>query len=300
MAHNLYKNRMMYVGQKPWHGLGTELKEPATAAEAIAAARLGWQVVKMLVYFKDESEASFDIVPDKFTTVNQENKKPLGIVSDNYKIVQNTEAFGFFDSVVGTGEAIYHTAGALGQGEQIWLLAKLPKDLVLFREDVVEKFLCLTNSHDGKSALRVYFTPIRVVCQNTLNMSMGDASRGVTIRHTGNIQNKVVEARRVLGFALKFYEEFDVTAQAFAERKLNTERATRYFEDVLEMDEKKEVSTRTSNIRADMLELFDRGLGAEMPSIRHSLWAAYNAVCEWTDHCMTVKSETANPSNRLK
>ena len=296
MGHNLYKNNMVYCGEKPWHGLGVELDKPATAEEAIVAAGLAFNIVNEKVLFRDEH---FD---DKFFNVNEENQKALGIVSGTYKIVQNKDAFGFFDSVVGEGQAVYHTAGALGDGERIWLLAKLPNDLILFGKDTVEKFLCLTNSHDGKSSLRVYFMPVRVVCQNTLNLSLPDAEQGIAIRHTGNLQAKVEEARRVLGFALDYYAEFDKVAEVMATHKMSVLDADSYFERVLRIDEKEkeDVSTRKENQKARLLQLFETGKGNDIPEVRHTLWTAYNAVAEFSDHDRTVKNITSAPSNRLK
>lgn len=295
MSHNINKDSMMYVGEKPWHGIGTELKNPATAKEAIMAAKLNYEVELQPMFLKNGKK-----VADKMASVRKDTQDALGIVTDRYKIIQNVEAFDFFDNVVGEGKAIYNTAGALGLGERIWTLAKLPKNLVI-KKDVVEQYLLLTNSHDGKSSLKMYFTPVRVVCQNTLILSLMDASSGISIRHRGDIKGKVEEAQRVLGIATVFYSDFEKISEKFAEKKLDVKTTTDYFNQVLEIDKMKpqDVSTRSENIRGDLLSLFERGKGNDRPEIRHSLWTAYNAVTEYTDHHRTIKNVDKDKSLRL-
>lgn len=168
MAHELANtnNRpaMMYTGEVPWHRLGTRLDEPATAHEAINAAGLDYEVeLTRLVTVNDIP------IPHKLAVVREDSHAILGVVGNTYRPVQNRECFGFLDAVVADGSLRYHTAGALGKGERVWMLAKLPDDIrVKNSDDITEKYLLLSNSHDGSSSLRVFFTPIRVVCANTL------------------------------------------------------------------------------------------------------------------------------------
>ena len=173
MAHNLAatngRSALAYFGETPWHGLGTKLDEPATAAEAIAAAGLDYEVGLKPVITTDGIP-----VPQRKAVVRSDTDDVIGVVGNNYVPIQNRQCFGFLDAVVAEGRLLYHTAGALGQGERVWLLAKLPSEIrVKNSDDLVNKFLLLSNTHDGSSALRVFFTPIRVVCQNTLNLAQG-------------------------------------------------------------------------------------------------------------------------------
>ena len=168
MAHDLAttngKTAMAYFGEVPWHRLGTKLDNPATAEEAIQAAGLGYDVeLTRLVTVNDIPG------PDRRAVVRQDTNQVLGVVGTTYKPVQNRQCFGFMDAIVSEGAVQYHTAGALGKGERVWMLAKLPDEIrVKNSDDITEKYLLLSNSHDGSSSLRVHFTPIRVVCANTL------------------------------------------------------------------------------------------------------------------------------------
>lgn len=137
---------MFYIDETPWHGLGTRLNGPATAKEAIQAANLDWQVSKTPVFTTVNGQRL--LVPDTFAVVRHDplNSPVLGVVSKDYTPLQNAEAFGFFDPIVGENAAIYHTAGALGQGERIWLLAKLPGQLRVVADDGADKYLLLASS----------------------------------------------------------------------------------------------------------------------------------------------------------
>ena len=293
MAHNINEERVFTVG-KAWHGIGTVVESEKTAKEAVTLAKLDYNV-NMVNLFAGQEYQKLD---NHRAIIREDSKDVLGITTKKYKIVQNANAFSFFDVVVGEGQAIYHSAGALGKGERIWILAKLNGDITVSKDDIVQKYLCLTNSHDGKSSLRMYFTPVRVVCQNTLNMSMADAKNGISIRHTGNIQYKVNEARRVLGISIDYYKQFEQIIMQMENKQLQVEELNKYFDAVLKINDEEKTSTRKDNQKNDLLSLFERGQG-QTEGNKHSLWKAYNAVTEYTDHYRTVKNIEKDSSNKL-
>jgi phage/plasmid-like protein (TIGR03299 family) len=160
MAHELAtandRIAMMYVGEIPWHGLGMRLDEPATDREAIETAGLNY-----LAELKDLQTTDGIPIPQRKAVVRSDSQQILGVVGTSYVPVQNHQAFGFLDAVVADGSLRYHTAGALGKGERIWMLAKLPDDIrVKNSDDITEKYLLLSNSHDGSSSLRVILKPV--------------------------------------------------------------------------------------------------------------------------------------------
>jgi phage/plasmid-like protein (TIGR03299 family) len=303
MAHNIFRSNMFYVGEKPWHGIGTKLDSPATAREAIIAAGINYSINKEPLVHNGIR------VPDKFANVRRsvDGNAVLGIVGSRYRVIQNIDAFRFFDNIVGDGQAIYHTAGALGQGERIWILAKLPNDLVIGREDIVEKYLVLMNSHDGSSTLRLYFTPVRVVCENTLNMSLGDASSGISIPHVGNIGREIEEARRILGISINWYAEWEKIAKQLKAEQVTEQAKTLYFSDLVfgssgepGSEERDAYALRKESPqlqnRFDQLQyLFEKGKG----NGDGSWWSAYNSVTEYADHYKTVRNLNADPTKRL-
>ena len=297
MGHNINENSRVFTVGRSWHGLGTVVETEQTAKEAIKLARLDYNV-NMTDLFAGERLSELIKVPTQRAIIREDTREILGVTTEKYKIVQNTEAFSFFDTVVGEGQAIYHSAGALGKGERIWILAKLPNDIIINSDDVVEKYLCLTNSHDGKSSLRMYFTPVRVVCQNTLNMSMSDAKNGISIRHTGNIKSKVDQAREVLNISINYYNQFEQIIKQFEDFAMQRESLNKYFDNVLSINDNEEISTRKQNQKHDLLCLFERGKGQKLGN-RHSLWKAYNAVTEYTDHKRTIKNLDKDKTNKL-
>lgn len=221
------KPAFAYFGEEPWHKLGQKLDAPATDEEAIAAAGLDYDVTLTPVATVDGM-----MVPKTRAVVRYDNQTVLGVVSDRYVPVQNKQAFGFLDAVVADGGLRYHTAGALGRGERVFLLAKLPGHIrVKQSDDLVDKFLLLSNAHDGSAALRVLFTPVRVVCQNTLSMALRKGQHeGISIRHNSNMQAKIGEAQRVLGLATAFYDNAQAKIDRLASVHPTQAQLELYFE----------------------------------------------------------------------
>lgn len=296
MAHDLAttnrKPEMMYAGEVPWHQLGTRLDEPATAREAIEAAGLN-----DLAELKDVQTVGGTPVPQRKAVVRSDTGDVLGVVGKRYVPVQNYQAFGFLDAIVADGGLRFHTAGALGKGERVWMLAKLPDHIrVKGSDDLVEKFLLLSNSHDGSTALRTLFTPIRVVCQNTLNLALREGrNQGISILHKGDLAGKIREAQRVLGLAERFYDDAAAKNDILASHYPTVDQVQRYFES-LYPDPTDAHNSRAKRVRENLTQIFETGIGLDMPAIKGTSWAAFNAVTEWVDHHRPTRA--ADPTER--
>ena len=294
MAHNLSvvrgEEEMFYVGETPWHRLGIKLPEVATAQEAIDAAGLGWDVILGDIFFK--TDEGMKQVEHQKAAIRDDATVALAVVSDNYKPIHNREAFAFFDQVVGTGDAKYHTAGALGQGQKVWMLAELPGEVRLQndRDDVTQKYLLLTTGHDGKTALRMLLTPVRVVCQNTLNAAIGGvaASEGVTIYHSGDVKLKVREAQRILGLAVSHYNEFEEQANWLSGIEASVQTVEKYVEAlfIINPESSDRQQKHVLDIRSDVENRFGDERG-------RSLWHLVNAAVEYVDHGQSFRSSNA-------
>ncbi len=286
---------MMWVAQKPWHGLGRKLDHPATAEEAIQAAGLDWTVSKVPLFTEDGKRAPI------MMTSRDDTKSLLGVVGPQYRIVQNKEAFTFFDAVVGEKAAMYDTAGAIGNGEVIWMLAKLPDPTILKRVDVIDHYLLLATSHDRSLSLTMKFTPIRVVCQNTLILSLGDQQHRVQLKHTPNILWQVARTRDILGLASVTQQLFAQAAERLSSLPLNTERWKTYVSEVMGWNETKRQSayqqTYQNNLRITLTNLFETGQGSDFESARGTLWGGYNAICEYADYYRKTGSKDSGTSN---
>jgi phage/plasmid-like protein (TIGR03299 family) len=294
MAHELLiengKAAMMYVGEKaPWHGLGQKLDKPATSAEAIKAAHLDWEVAKVPLYMKGRKQ--YRPVKAKYAVVrtDQPQPEPMGIVAENYQPLQNREAFTWFDEIVGHGAAIYHTAGALGNGERVWVLAKLPGEIRVKGEDVSEKFLLLSNSHDGESSVQVKFTPIRVVCQNTLTMALS-SGQTVKISHTRSLKERMEAAKENLGIIHEQFLKIEKDFQQLAEIQIKKAGLDEYLAAVFPMpsdDKDTAAINRVTTARQKSGQLFETGRGNGAEKVRGTLWAAYNGIAEFVDYGST-------------
>lgn len=281
MSHEI--ETMFYHNvEAPWHGLGVPLNEPATAAEAILAAGLDWQV-KTVPLLADLGDGMTCHCPDTQAVVRDSDLSILGTVGNRFQPIQNDEAFEFFDSAVGEGQAIYETAGSLKGGRRVWILAKLPSTIRVAGDDIVDQYLLLSNSHDGTSSCRVLFTPVRVVCQNTLGAALRNGKgSGCSIRHSGNIKEKVRQAQETLGLATTYFNEFEEISQLLASKPIISKKQLETYVDLV-LETPKKPSTRLLNKRNDILVRFESPANL-VPSTRHTFWSAWQAVTEHADH----------------
>ena len=302
MAHDLAttngKTAMAYFGETPWHQLGTKLDEPATSAEAITAAGLNYRAELTPLVTENGTP-----VPTRKAVVRSDTKQVLGVVGNTYVPIQNVECFEFLDAVVAKGQVKYHTAGALGNGERIWMLAKLPGHIrVAGTDDITEKYLLLSNSHNGTSALRVFFSPVRVVCANTLAVADPEGrGKGISILHKGDLGAKIQQAQSVLGLAQQFYDDVQIKADLLANHSPSPAQLRNFFQS-LYPDPEEGNKTRAQNTRRELSRLFEDGRGQDIPGVRHTMWAAFNAVTEYVDHHRPTRARDAREraSRRLQ
>lgn len=325
MAHNLNfnKGRASFVSKQelPWHRLGTVV-DTLTSKEALELGGLDFVVEKRPLYvpgvalgfedakkFKRIGREIVNISTDpkeitlasnyhklikfnrQFATVRTDNDFPLGIVGEKYHVFQNYEAFEFFDSIVGEKYADYETAGALGNGETVFITAKLKEEMV-FNKDLIDKYLLLTASHDGSSSITVMFTPIRVVCNNTLTLALqGKNSNKVLISHTLNAKIRLENAKRVLGLvgqsALAYQEAFGNLLKI----NVTDDEATEVFKKVLKLepDNKGKYSTRAVNILDSIETYYHIGFGQQ--EIVGTGWGVYNAVTGYLQNVKTYQND---------
>lgn len=285
MAHELEimangEAAMFYAGERPWHGLGTPVESEVTSAEAIKLAHLDWTV--SLAPIAAIVNADTLVGVEGQNAVVRTDNRVVGVVGDRYHPIQNAQAFDFFDTLVGERAAMYHTAGSLKNGSKIWMLAKLPKDMFLSNGEQIEQFLLLSNSHDGTSCLQMMFTPVRVVCQNTLTMALKGGGTRVNIRHTASAEGKLEAARKTLKMAMGYYTKFQAEAEAMLAAKFSMDQMKSVVEQLFPVKENSKSDTRTLNQQAEVMDLFENGKGIK--EIRGSQWAAYNAIAEYADH----------------
>jgi len=229
MAANV--ETMFSVREKPWHGLGTIVMEAPTSADALRLAGLNWNVVQEPIY-TDFNER----IKGYKANVRDSDRKVLGVVSDRYKVVQNTDAFSFTDELLGKGVR-YETAGSLQEGKKVWLLARLPREYMIAGERI-SPYLVFSNTHDGSGSVKVAITPVRVVCNNTLNLALSTAKRSFSIIHMGNIQDKIQEAKDTLFMAEEYMDCLGVEFEQLRRQKITDEQVKEYIELQLFKDSK--------------------------------------------------------------
>lgn len=279
---------MFSVREKPWHGLGKIIKEAPTSRDAIELAGLNWSVNSNPIYDVFGNE----IKGFKANTRSSDNSV-LGVVTDKYKIVQNVDAFDFTDNLIGE-EMYYETAGSLRKGKTIWLLGKMPERYIC--EDKFDPYIVFTNTHDGTGAVKIAMTPIRVVCNNTLNMALSSAKRSWSTKHMGNTEAKLSEARHTLELANDYLNNLAIEADKLANETMKEEDIVYTLNEMFPIDD--DASDRQKqNIQNAKDGIMICMLRPDIAKFLNTKWGFINAVSDYVGHSIPARVTTNYQEN---
>ncbi len=320
MAHQINFNEetgeynFFSVKEKAWHGLGKIVQDYPTSEEAIRFAGLDYEVVKSPLFthgnglcigqdgmVNDNKEIS---VPDYYATMRTDNNAVLGVVGKDYQIVQNRDAFSFFDSIVGGDGILYETAGALGSnGERIFITAKLPDYIKVGKDDLIEKYIFLTTSHDGSGSITAAFTPIRIVCANTLNAALHNCSNSIKIRHTSGAKERLEQAHRVMGITNTLSIQMETIFNQWAKIHITDKEVRKLIQAAmvpnkevlrnLQEGNEDELSTCFTNMCDNAFEYAMSNETQLMDTTKGTVFGAYNSVAGYFQNVRNYKNDEA-------
>ncbi len=279
MAANV--ESMFYVRETPWHGLGTKVMQAPDSKNALKMAGLDWTVEQEPIYTDGEYIEGYK------ANIRSSDRKVLGVVTDRYKVVQNEEAFAFTDELLGEGVR-YETAGSLQEGRKVWMLARMPQEFVIMG-DRISPYLVFSNSHDGSGAIRVAVTPIRVVCNNTLNLALDTAKRSWSMIHTGDIKSKMEEARDTLFMADYYMENLGMEFEELRKKKLDDRKVKEYIEVLLPYEDSwtPQQKKNTRRMREDLASrYFD---APDLMDVGKNAYRFVNAVSDFATHADPIR-----------
>lgn len=282
---------MFSVREKPWHGLGKVVMEAPTSAEALRLAGLDWNVVQEPIY-----TAFNEQVEGYKANVRDSDRKVLGVVSDRFKVVQNVDAFSFTDELMGKGVR-YETAGLLQEGKKVWLLARLPREYIIAGERI-SPYLVFSNTHDGSGSVKVAITPVRVVCNNTLNLALDTANRSFSMIHTGNIQDKIQEAKDTLFMAEEYMDCLGAEFEQLRRQKMTDAQVEEYINLLLPMEKESTQiqSKKIIRLREDMRKRYYAT--PDLQNVGNNAYRFINAVSDFATHANPLR-RTANYNENL-
>lgn len=261
------------------------VEEALTSADALICAGLNWKVLQKDVYTDDGS-----FIAGYKVNIRSSDDAQLGIVSDHYKVVQNEDAFRFTDDLLGKG-VTYETAGALQGGRKVWMLAKMPQKYIIGGDEIAP-YMVVMNSHDGSSGIKVAMTPVRVVCQNTLNLALNTAKRAWTTKHTENVMNRVHEARETLMLAEAYMGDLGREIDALSRIKLADQKVMDFMQEFFPVSEDMSELTKKNNLRLleDMKQRYWEA--PDLADIGKNGYRFINSVSDFATH--------ANPLRKTK
>lgn len=288
MAANI--ETMFYLRETPWHGLGTKVMSAPDSEEALIAAGLNWNVIQEPIYTTEN-----ELIKGYKANVRDSDRKVLGVVTDRYKVVQNYEAFSFTDELLGQGVR-YETAGSLQEGKKVWLLAHMPHEYIISGERI-SPYLLFSNTHDGSGAIKAALTPIRVVCNNTLNLALRTAERSWSMIHTGDIKSKMKEASDTLFKAERYMDELGKEFEQLRMHKLTDQEVMDYIEVLLPVEDGStpQQIRNMKRLQEDMkMRYFD---APDLKDTGKNAYRFINAVSDFATHAKPLRQTAKYKEN---
>ena len=271
-----------------WHGLSVEVENAMTSEEAIRNANLDWHVGTREIYVHENGSQK---LLEKWNSVYRaDTGEDFAVMGKGYTPVQNTDMFKMFDSIVGSGEAVYHTVGSLFGGRKVWILAKFNGEVKLDDGDILNKYVLLSNTHDGSGALTAGFTPIRVVCWNTLSAALKGDGKKMYLRHTEGITSRAIDVREYLGLNNLYYERMMDECNSLIQKPLTKEQmvelALRVYRNDLSEDLKfSDINGASRASIQQTVSMFSSGTGTN----GENAYDAFNAFTEFIDHSTPIQ-----------
>lgn len=285
---------MAYVGDTPWHGLGNPLSPKQPIEVWAKESGMDWQIeaaeVRYVAGVAGSGLGSIHPFPEQRVLYRSDTKAPLSVVSSRYQVVQPREILEFYRDLTEVGGFELETAGVLKEGRKLWALARTGQSVSLKGRDEVNGYLLLATACDGTLATTAQFTSVRVVCNNTLSIALGDTAGAVKVPHRSQFDAQAV--KRQLGIAISSWDGFMVRMKALAEREVTDTAAEAFFRRVLTYPSTTGLPTSTNDsaIRAVQALYAGRGMGATLPSAAGTAWGLVNSITEFVDHQRRARS----------
>ena len=290
MAHNV--ETMAYAGETPWHGLGVKVPSDLSPRQMMEKAGLDWSVEKYASYVEVDGTR---IPTGLDALVRSTDNRVLTNVGADWNPVQNEEAFQFFADYCAAGDMEMHTAGSLRGGESVWVLAKVNESFDVLSDDRVDSFLLFSNPHQYGKTINVRFTPIRVVCNNTLTLSLNSTSKNeVRLNHRRTFNPDLVKDQ--LGIAHEKFAIYRDMSRFLASKRAKTSDLVQYFNNVFPLSAATAKKTTVSTIddlsrtAKTAFEVMETQPGAQYAA--GSWWQAINTVTYMTDHVLGRSADT--------
>lgn len=280
-----------------WHKLGTVFQDEVNTSQMLELAHLSnWNVRLEDVPMPTHSFINYQSTKDFYLVVRdnpfESNQRDvLGVVGKRYRVMQNEALFEFGDNLLDGGGS-WETAGSIKDGRVVFGSLSLERETVLDPEgasDQINTYLLVHTSHDGSVSVQASVTPVRVVCQNTLNIALNNVTQSFKVRHTQSLDGKVEQARRALNLSFTYMDKFEEEAKALFETELSADKFDAIVSTLYpkpEVDSSKATKTKWENKITQIDEIYN---SSTVDNIRGTAWGAFNTLTERLDWYRTPR-----------